>query len=424
MFEGEENNELSPELCEIVEQIDQRRQFSPQAENSRIGDIKAFGLHKFNFNNQWCFGYYIGLDYLDDNDLNTAVLVRPKIKNIDYWAMFKICLEHPETNREMSKAYDIRAKKTWIKTDYETSRNFSLIIIYHFLSLLESLVKKPLVKSYVNKTENFSGKIKGKIQLARHFKKNIVNNRHDRMYCSFDEYTVDCPANRLLHSAIKICANYVKRFEKNNTMYKKFTYLEPYFQNIGYITNFAELSRAKANSLFFEYKEALRIAKIIYRMKSYNEDAKSETRFQKIPPFVIDMPKLFELYAFAQMKYAGLTVSYHQGANYGEVDFLVYDKDNPIIVDAKYKKVYDTEKYEIEDIRQVSGYARDIRLLKNLYRSDYESKINSVPKCLIIYPDPNKSEHKGMSNKPGDLLTTKIEHFNEFYKYGISVEKK
>jgi 5-methylcytosine-specific restriction enzyme subunit McrC len=423
MLEGEENSELPNELRETVDQLIHRQQFSSQTENSPVRDIKAFGLNN-EFNNRWCFGYYIGLDYIDDHDPDTAVLVKPKIENLDYWAMFEICLRHPETNRYMPSVYDIRAKKPWIKIGYEKSRNFSLIIIYHFLSLLKSLVKKPLIKSYVNKTENLAGKIKGKIQLARHFKKNTVNNRHDRVYCSFDEYTADCPANRLLHSAIKICVNYIKRFEKGTAMYKEFTYMEPYFQNIGYITSSAELSGIKTNSLFFEYKEALRIAGIIYRIKSYNEETKTETKFQKIPPFVIDMPKLFELYAFAQMKDAGLNVSYQQAGNYGTVDFLVYDKDNPIIIDTKYKKLYDNEEYNIDDIRQVSGYARDIRLLKNLYGSEYEAKINSVPKCLIIYPGLNESDNKDIPRESSALLTAKIKHFNEFYKYGITIKRK
>jgi 5-methylcytosine-specific restriction endonuclease McrBC regulatory subunit McrC len=135
------------------------------------------------------------------------------------------------------------------------------------------------------------------------------------------------------------------------------------------------------------------------------------------------MPKLFELYAFAKMKNAGLHVSYQQNGNYGTVDFLVYDKDEPVIIDTKYKKLYDNEEYDINDIRQVSAYARDIRLLENLYGLEYESKKNSVPACLIIYPELDENNSKDIPSEPGELLTTKIEQFNKFYRYGISIKR-
>lgn len=409
--EGEENRELSNELCGIVESLNQE----PQPENSPVSGVKAFGLHKFN--GRWTFGYYIGLDYLDEDNIH-PVWVQSKFEGLDCWAMFKKCLEHHETNRYMPKAYDIRYKKPWIEIGAEKSRDFLILILYHYASLLKSLVKRQLVKSYVNRTENLKGKIKGKIMLARHFKKNAANNRHDRMYCSFDEYTVDCPANRLLHSAIKICMKYGKRIE-NKLLYKEFSYIESYFQNIGYITGSAELSKAKTNSLFFEYKEALRIANIIYRLKSYSEDSKSEKMTLKIPPFVIDMPMLFELYAFAKMKDARLDVTYQRHGHYGAVDFLIHDERNPIIVDAKYKKNYMDDKYVIDDIRQVAGYARDIRILDELYGKKNEGRYEMVPQCLIISPKPgNRNEEIILDEK------TPIYQFNKFYKYALSVPQK
>jgi hypothetical protein len=54
-------------------------------------------------------------------------------------------------------------------------------------------------------------------------------------------------------------------------------------------------------------------------------------------------------------------VEYQVKGNYGKVDFLV----NDMIVDTKYKPKYKKNKgykHQIEDIRQLSGYARDEKI--------------------------------------------------------------
>ena len=129
------------------------------------------------------------------------------------------------------------------------------------------------------------------------------------------------------------------------------------------------------------------------------------------------MAILFEVYALFLFKEAKLNVGYQETGNRGIVDFLEYDEK--IIIDTKYKKIYDSEKqvYVIDDIRQVSGYARDIRLLKKLFGEEENKWGNIVPDCLIVYPD-NDGDKK---IKKENLKKTKIAQFNKFYKYGIKL---
>ena len=407
MLRGIENNPSNGEILQILEEIN----FPSQLDNQNIKNVKAFGLNN-GFNNEWRFGYYVGVDYLDDG-FEFPVIVDPKFDNINYFEMFKTCLEFPETTMYLSNVFDIRIDKPFIHLPDDISNTFSILVIYHFMKILSDLVKRPLIKSYVIKNENLKSKIKGKILLGEHFKKNIANNRFNRIVCSFDEYSSDCPANRLLHSAYRICINYSKN--QNLREITKYNFIESYFQNIGYIGNSYEISKIKVNSLFWEYKEALRIAKIIYKLKSYNENEENPNNFVRIPPYIIDMPKLFELYTLVLLKKAKINVNYQVHGNYGYVDFLDYD--HKIIIDTKYKKIYDEEKkFNIDDIRQVSAYARDKRLLKNLYKDNtWET---TIPKCLIIYPDENINN---MTINSAELLNAPIEQFNEFYKYGLKL---
>ncbi len=59
-----------------------------------------------------------------------------------------------------------------------------------------------------------------------------------------------------------------------------------------------------------------------------------------------------------------------------------------MIIDTKYKSCYAENKYNIDDIRQLSGYARDKGVLK-IMEIDND---NEVVDCVVIYPTDNKNK--------------------------------
>jgi 5-methylcytosine-specific restriction enzyme subunit McrC len=345
--------------------------------------------------------------------------VTPKIRGLDYHTMFRECLKSPITARYMPDVYDIRINKNYITLPTEGRKDFIPLIIYHYLYLLSRLVKKPLVKAYISTEENLKTKIKGKILISRHIKKNIANNRKGRMLCGFDDYSVDCPANRLLHSAYQYAINYSKRYIKD-ALSKKYEYIEGCFNGIGYIKNVLEINKIKTNPLFLEYKDALNLAKRIYRWRSYTEKHKGSEAANKIPPYIIDMAKLFELYVYTKLKAGNQNIQYQVSGKYGQIDFL--DVTNQVFIDTKYKTIYgeESQKYNIEDIRQIAGYARDEGLLEKVY-GDNQTAWEKVPVCLIIYPDKN-GENTIEGNHVDSLPM--INGFYKFYKYGIKLPVK
>jgi 5-methylcytosine-specific restriction enzyme subunit McrC len=331
--------------------------------------------------------------------------------------MFTECLKSPVAARYMPDVYDIRINKNYIPIPTEGRNDFIPLIIYHYLYLLSRLVKKPLVKAYINTEENLKSKIKGKILISKQIKKNIANNRKGRVMCGFDEYSVDCPANRLLHSAYQYAIQYSKRYI-NDALLKKYDYIEGRFNGIGYIKNTLEINKIKTNPLFLEYKDALNLAKRIYSWKSYTEKHNGSESANRIPPYIIDMAKLFELYVYTKLKAVNQNIQYQSGGKYGQIDFL--DIANKVFIDTKYKTIYGEEsqyKNKIEDIRQISGYARDEGLLKKVYGNNKDTW-NNVPVCIIIYPDRNSQD-----TIEGNYLASsnKIAGFYQFYKHGIKL---
>ncbi|MDY0053620.1 MAG: hypothetical protein RBR79_03065, partial [Bacteroidales bacterium] len=179
--------------------------------------------------------------------------------------------------------------------------------------------------------------------------------------------------------------------------------------------------------------ESLKVAKLILRRFSYSIDNATNEVDKSLPPFWINMPLLFEIYVLKllQNKFND-EIEYQVSGYSGIVDYI--RKNNPLIIDAKYKPIYsdkeieknisdelksDLEKvngrFKIEDIRQLSGYARDKKIRKKL--KIIEDSI--VVPCIIIYPLDDSQGNVIMNNET--LLNDPIDKFTDFYKFGISL---
>ncbi len=52
----------------------------------------------------------------------------------------------------------------------------------------------------------------------------------------------------------------------------------------------------------------------------------------------------------------------------GKPDFLYVDEERPLILDAKYKPRYGAGTFDVDDVRQLAGYARDRKALNGIAR--------------------------------------------------------
>ena len=148
--------------------------------------------------------------------------------------------------------------------------------------------------------------------------------------------------------------------------------------NVSQVKNFSH------NKLFKQYSEAVRVAKDILKRYEYSINAVTENQ-QRTPPFWIDMPRLFELFVYSTLnKWYPNQIDFQvEGSCGSKVDYI--HRGEKIIIDAKYKPRYDyTNSGILPDIREISGYARDLSILGH-FGNDYVNS-NEEIKCLIIYP--------------------------------------
>lgn len=129
------------------------------------------------------------------------------------------------------------------------------------------------------------------------------------------------------------------------------------------------------------------------------------------------MSKLFEFYTLGVLKdrYGQKLIFQAQGT-YGQPHFLLIDETNKLILDAKYRPIYQGKGYHNEDIRQLSGYARDTKLLSKLgYISEAEQG-SAVVGCVLLFTD-----QKAETTLPVDLTLNKVDGFTEFYKVPVAM---
>ena len=367
----------------------------------------------------YCASYYIGASWLVKNEL--AVIFTPKMENIDFVTMFLSALEVDTKNESdyFAQCYGIQFDEPTIETDEQLNQLTPLLVL-HFISLLERLVKRGLKKDYFIREENLKKKVKGRLLFTKHLQKNVFQQRSDRMYCQFQEYTDDIPENRLLKKALLFADRIINNYEslKAQSSYSEIqSRLSKLKNRLGSISDEIEpyqVQKLSTNKLFKEYKEAIRVAKMLLRRYDYSISEASQEQ-HTTPPFWIDMSRLYEMWVLSNLQKKSINeVLFQEKGFYGRqiADFVI--KEEKLILDAKYKPDYQNNSYvDINDIREISGNARDESLLPDI-SEDYS------PRCVILYPG-DECELLPESNKLFCEQGTKIPHYRNFSKISVNL---
>ena len=365
--------------------------------------------------------FFIGADWLVKNEL--AIYVAPKVdadnQQIDYLQILHSCLSRSDIAKYADQLYEIKTDQKYIEIEKEQDLLTPLLIM-QFLQLLKEIAKKGLKKSYYSVEHNLNGRIKGKVKVAQNLKRNLINNKKTSTICQYDVFGYDTIENRVLKHTL----DFIQRYSTQTSTLSQYTqplvnYCQPAFVSVSDDVDLNQLKSIKHNAFYKQYKEAIRIAKLILKRFGYNiRNAKAQpTGKTSVPPFWIDMSKLFEFYTLGLLKdrYGDKLIFQAQGT-YGQPDFLLADETNKLIHDAKYRPIYQENRYHIEDVRQLSGYARDTKLLSKLgYISEAEQD-SAVVGCVLIYTD-QKAEVK----LPVDLTLNKVDGFTKFYKVPVAM---
>ncbi len=350
--------------------------------------------------NDWTVkaSYYIGIDWLIEKDL--FAVVEPKIEGVDYMELFSSALSIT-TDKEVeyfSNYYGIKFDCQKIKTDSEIVDCLTPLMVIHYIALLQILVKGGLKRGYVHREENLHSKIKGRILFQKHLRKNLLAKREDRIFCGYNEYSVDIPENRLLKKALLFAEKALDSWRSLQKDRQKGLYQEIKnsiaeiklaFEHVSSDIQISEVRNVMTNKLYKTYKEAVNLAKKVLQKYDYSFSAAGKKQAETYP-FWIDMPRLYELFVYSRLKekYGDQLEFQAEGSHGTAVDFIL--KNEGLILDAKYKPRYENNSKTdvIEDIREISGYARDM----TIRRKFGEVLKNKIIPCVVIYPGNSDME--------------------------------
>lgn len=405
--------------------------------------LKYLGITNSSNPTAW---YYIGTSWYKENEF--AFVVKPKV-DVDYIKLFMTALEMNSENEAayFSNYYYIDFEKPAIMTD-ALDNVITPLLILHYISLLKHLVSKGLKKGYVVREENLQSKIRGRILLQRHLTKNVFAKREDRVYCRFQEFTEDIPENRILKKALSFSVRFINQYESFKSHLQELkpllSVISSSFENVSEDVTIAQVTKVNAGKIFRHYEAAIKVAKLILRHFDYSID-KASDETQEVRPFCIDMPRLYEMYVLNLLRKAyGDQIKFQvKGSHKTQVDYI--DVNEQIILDAKYKPRYEKGDIGITaDVREISGYARDKKILKALKWdaniADKNGKL--LPDCVIVYPvvqveENDNGELSGVVaenacsckyefDKNASIVSQcdEIKAFEGFYKIAIPLPKK
>ena len=388
--------------------------------NDRYDNLNLVRWDKPMEHDPWGYyaSYVIGAEWIDDKEA-LVVTTKRGMEEIDFLTMFMMCFSSDLSVESFAEIYNIDSEAPVIHAP-SLQGVLSPLIVLHFLGVVSRI--KSLKKGYVHYSENLK-KVKGHIRVMKNERKNIASKRFDRVLCDFDEYTVDIPENRLIKKALLFSSQILRTITENHSIGNRCKMMLSkslaLFEHVSAEVQIKEVSLIKGHKLFSEYNEAVRLAKLILRRYDYSI-SKTSSLDENVPPFTLDMSLLYEHYVYGLLNEAyGDKIKYQFKGKTGFPDFLYCSTGFKAILDTKYiPEYYKSSSLDNNVIRQLSGYSRDIPVLRRLGYEDIgeESPIPNVP-CVIIYPKEGRDVKNPFANKRlRDLCTTPVRKLARFYK--------
>lgn len=360
--------------------------------------------------------YYIGYRWLEKEKSYIHVSSKEhKGYKADYLTMLLECLDDSIVSKKLNDIYKIFFDEPWIDIDSKED-SITPLIVLHFLKGVKKISQKGLKKGYIKVTENMTSKVKGKILVNQTIKHNHFKNRLDKTVCNHQVFTINCIENQILKTALMQCSRHLSGFINDDIQRMLRENLNSFeLVDVKEVYD-SDFSKIKHSPFYKEYKEALRLAKMIFKRLGFTLKGHTEAKTYKVPPFYINMPELFERYVEVQLrkKYDDLIDGNERSYTWGmRPDFLL--PAEKMIIDAKYKywidKVIDDRRKD--DYLQLSLYGREKDILKDAGVNE-----GDIANILFIYPSLKKKQDVSIDSKNVDNIK-----FQNIYKLDIYIPK-
>lgn len=338
-----------------------------------------FGIHRYN-NNLWTSGQ-VGVGRVYDRSGMPVqdggkehILIITSNYGLDPWQMLETVMLDDEYEVYMEELsadkrflFNIFYDQPLIRLPQGEDVETDILFALSYINSCHALCKKGLKKSLIYHEENFTAKLRGKLDVNKNIKHNTARGRSDKFYCRYVDFTEDTVENRVVKAALLRCKDIVDgKFKEESTISGKIIFCLNRLRHVKNttITN-TDFNTSNIGGLYSYYKPVIQQAKAILSLSfhSYATENKSEEkRYTYTIPYAINMETLFEYYARTELKktlrgskyrveqyskrfYLQKDIDNSDDAEKGIhlmpfciPDIIIYENEKPVVViDAKYK---------------------------------------------------------------------------------------
>lgn len=269
-----------------------------------------------------------------------TVFVSPKVKDADFFTM---------VNYAYDFNIDLSDDRIYLEQTYG---NITAIFLKYIIMRLRDFVSKDLKRSFVQKEENLSSKIKGRVMLSSYFKKSVPARKDSTIPCQFHEMQFDCLENQIIRYTVEM-AKIVIQSRVYSLPFRRELIDEcnKILQRLGMVNlrriEPIDFNRVRYVGRFKEYRKPHQLCRL------FMETAKLEMRSGTFAfrGFHLDMNDLFEKFVAGVLKKeAGLKIDIQEEARFSingsakniRLDGWLYEEE--FVFDTKYKEAFEATK--------------------------------------------------------------------------------
>lgn len=335
-----------------------------------------FGIHRYN-DAIWTSGM-VGVGRVFDKDNNPVqddgkehILIIRSSYELDPWKMLETVMLDDEYDSYLSELsednrflFTVFYEQPLIKLPRDINTNAEILFALSYINACYSLCKKGLKKSLIYHSDNFSAKVRGKIDVTKNIKQNTSRGRTDRFYCKYIDFTEDTTENRIIKRTLIMTDTVLKqRFREDIVVRGKISYCLNCLRHVKTVDiTKGDFNNSDIGGLYSYYRPVLQLAKALNTLFRRGYSSEGNKKEYYTIPYVINMETLFEYYARAELKMA-LKSTVYSVEKYSEKlylqkdveksdemekgihlmpfcipDIIIYKNGIPfIVIDAKYK---------------------------------------------------------------------------------------
>jgi 5-methylcytosine-specific restriction endonuclease McrBC regulatory subunit McrC len=317
--------------------------------------------------------------------------------------MYAECMTHPLVRAHLGDCMYFYWDEPPIPVE-KRDHPITPLVVMRYLCLLHELCQKHLRLMITPVEANLTARIRGKPLVRPTLRTNHARGRLDRTYCRFQVQSIDTVPNQILFAALYQAIRYIYLSPVRD---QALSHLATFSANALSGVTLRRILPTDFQGLHYggflrPYREPHQWARLVLRLLGPDPlEEFTGVRETGLPPFAIDMSKLFERYCEVKLRNVadqqvrpGYDDSSRNLGRYFKVrpDFLVRAENAHWVVDAKYKDDWSWTRDEHRfDVYQVVSYCSHKAVLHELGLGAGSSE---RPTAVILYP-----------TAPGDQLT-------------------